>query len=158
MWERSTRIPLVIAGPGVRFPGSRVSGPASLIDIYPTLCDLAGLPIPPQCEGISLVPQIRDPSAPRNAPAITTQTQGRQSGHAVRDERWRYIRYFDGFEELYDHASDPDEFTNLAADSKFADEKARLRHALELARAPLDGKYSGMPATSRKTGAKKSSR
>lgn len=143
LWERSTHVPLVVVAPGVTRPGSRVESPASLIDVYPTLCELTGLPIPPQCEGTSLLPQLRDPQAKRTAPAITTQTQGKQSGHAVRDDRWRYIRYFDGFEELYDHASDPDEFTNLAADSKYAAEKARLRGWLEKVHAPLDGQYAG---------------
>jgi arylsulfatase A-like enzyme len=144
LWERSTRVPLIIAGPGIVWPGTRVTSPASLIDIYPTLCELTGTPVPPQCEGMSLVPQLRDPNAARTVPAITTQTQGRQSGHAVRDDRWRYIRYFDAFEELYDHAADPDEFRNLANDPKFAAEKARLRGWLEKVKAPLDGKYSGV--------------
>ena len=146
LWERSTRVPLIIAAPGVGRAGTRVRAPGSLIDLYPTLCELAGVPVPAQCEGTSLVPQLRDPEAPRAVPAITTQTQGKQSGHAVRDARWRYIRYFDGFEELYDHDTDPDEFTNLAADPKFAAEKTRLRAWLEKVRAPLDGKYAGMVA------------
>jgi arylsulfatase A-like enzyme len=143
LWERSTRVPLIFAGPGVT-SNARVASPASLIDIYPTLCELAGLPIPRQCEGESLVPQLRDANASRGTPAITTQTQNRQSGHAVRDARWRYIRYFDGFEELYDHATDPDEFTNLAGDSKYAAEKARLAEWLKKVGAPLDGKYPGV--------------
>jgi arylsulfatase A-like enzyme len=144
LWERSTRVPLIIAAPGVSRAGARVVSPASLIDLYPTLCELSGLPVPPQCEGESLVPQLRNPTAPRRTPAITTQTMGKQSGHAVRDERWRYIRYFDGFEELYDHHADPDEFTNLAANPKFYSEKMHLRHWLEQVRAPLDGKYPGV--------------
>src|SRR6185436_14280796 len=86
LWERSTRVPLIIAGPGAPRAGSRVARPASLVDLYPTLCELAGLPVPAQCQGESLVPQLRDPTAPRTMPAITTQTQGKQSGHAVRDE------------------------------------------------------------------------
>ncbi len=143
LWERSTRVPLIVVAPGVARAGGRVESPASLIDLYPTLCELARLPIPRQCEGTSLVPQLRDPDAPRAMPAITTQTQGRQSGHAVRDQRWRYIRYFDGFEELYDHATDPDEFNNLASVSDVAGEKTRLREWLVQVGAPLDGKYPG---------------
>jgi arylsulfatase A-like enzyme len=144
LWERSTRVPLIVVVPGVARAGGRVTSPASLIDVYPTLCELAGLSVPAQCEGTSLVPQLRDSRAARTVPAITTQTQGRQSGHAVRDERWRYIRYFDGFEELYDHANDPAEYDNLAGNPQFAAEKTRLRAWLESVRAPLDGKYSGM--------------
>jgi arylsulfatase A-like enzyme len=140
LWERSTHVPLIFAGPGVP-AGTRVDRVASLIDIYPTLCELIGLPVPAQCEGNSLVPQLRDPKAPRTVPAITTQTQGKQSGHAVRDDRWRYIRYYDGFEELYDHVNDPNEYTNLAADPKFGAEKGRLKEWLERAHAPLDGKF-----------------
>jgi arylsulfatase A-like enzyme len=154
LWERSTRVPLIISAPGVTKAGSRVASPASLVDLYPTLCELAGISAPAQCEGVSLVPQLRNPSAPRAVPAITTQTQGKQSGHAVRDERWRYIRYFDGFEELYDHAADSDEFTNLATDPKFAAEKARLRGWLEKVHAPLDGKYPGMAAKAGKKAGK----
>ncbi len=139
LWEKSTRVPLIIAGPGVAKPGARVAQPASLIDVYPTLCDLTGVPIPAQCEGTSLLPQLRDPSATREVPAITTQTQGRQSGHAVRDARWRYIRYYDGFEELYDHAVDPGELTNLAHDARHTAEKTRLLGWLEKAGARLTG-------------------
>jgi arylsulfatase A-like enzyme len=141
LWERSTHVPLIFAGPGIP-AGDRVTSPASLIDIYPTLCELTGLPVPAQCEGTSLVPQLRNPRAPREVPAITTQTMGKQSGHAVRDDRWRYIRYFDGFEELYDHRTDPEEFTNLANDPKFTAEKQRLSAWLERVHAPLDGKYA----------------
>lgn len=142
LWEKSTRVPLIIAGPGAPHAGARVTQPASLIDVYPTACELLGLPTPGQCEGISLVPQLRDPAAPREMPAITTQTQGKQSGHSVRDARWRYIRYFDGYEELYDHAADPDEFVNRAADPELEGEKARLRAWLVKVHAPLDGLYS----------------
>jgi arylsulfatase A-like enzyme len=141
LWERSTRVPLVLVAPGVSHAGAQVASPASLMDIYPTLCELAGLPAPGQCEGESLVPQLRDPAAPRAMPAITTQTMGRQSGHAVRDVRWRYIRYYDGFEELYDMDADPGEFTNVASDPANAPVKTRLRAWLEKIRAPLDGVY-----------------
>jgi arylsulfatase A-like enzyme len=140
LWERSTHVPLIFAGPGVP-TGARVNSVASLIDVYPTLCELIGLPVPAQCEGTSLVPQLHDPKAPRTVPAVTTQTQGKQSGHAVRDDRWRYIRYYDGFEELYDHVSDPNEYTNLAADPKLEKEKSRLKQWIDRVHAPLDGKY-----------------
>lgn len=111
LWERSTRVPLIFAGPGVA-AGQRCARPAELLDIYPTLLELCGLPARPDLEGISLGPQLRDAAAPRVRPAITTQNQG---NHAVRSERWRYIRYADGSEELYDHGHDPHEWTNLVA-------------------------------------------
>ncbi len=116
LWDRSTRVPLMFAGPGVA-AGARVTSPAELLDIYPTLIDLAGLPAQPGLEGHSLAPQLRDAQAPREWPAITTHNAG---NHGVRTENWRYIRYADGAEELYDMQADPAEFNNLAADPQHA--------------------------------------
>lgn len=116
LWERSTRVPLIFAGPGVR-SGSRCEQPAELLDIYPTLIELCGLSARDDLEGISLVPQLQDPAAPRRRPAITTHNQG---NHAVRGVRYRYISYADGTEELYDLKTDPNEWTNLAGDRQFA--------------------------------------
>jgi choline-sulfatase len=112
LWERSTRVPLIFAGPGIA-PGTRSTRPAELLDLYPTLIDLCGLASRQDLEGISLVPQLTDPNAPRNRPAITSHNRG---NHGIRSERWRYIRYADGSEELYDLQEDPNEWTNLAAD------------------------------------------
>ena len=110
LWERSTRVPLIFAGPGVS-QGGRCLRPAELLDIYPTLAELCGLPARSDLEGHSLGPQLRDASAERTWPAITSHNQG---NHAVRSERWRYIRYADGSEELYDRSADPHEWQNLA--------------------------------------------
>lgn len=115
LWERSTRVPLVIAGPGAA-RGESCSRPAELLDLFPTLIDLCGLTPRPELEGHSLVPQLKDANAPRAFPAITTHNRG---NHSVRSERWRYIRYADGTEELYDHRDDPNEWKNLANDSRF---------------------------------------
>jgi arylsulfatase A-like enzyme len=86
-----------------------------LLDLYPTLVDLAGGTPAADFEGHSLKPQLRDPEAPRPWPAITTHNIG---NHAVRSLHHRYIRYADGSEELYDHRSDPNEWTNLANDPR----------------------------------------
>jgi arylsulfatase A-like enzyme len=94
-----------------------------LLDLFPTLLELAGLPARNDLDGLSLVPQLRNANAPRERPALTTHNPG---NHAVRDERWRYIRYADGSEELYDVTKDPNEWTNLAADSKLAGVKTNL--------------------------------
>jgi len=116
LWERGTRVPLLIAGPGVK-AGQRCTQPAELLDIYPTLIELCGLTPRNDLEGVSLVPQLRNATAKSERPAITSHNQG---NHTVRSERWRYIHYADGTEELYDHQSDPHEWTNLAGDPKFA--------------------------------------
>lgn len=112
LWERSTRVPLVFAGPGVK-AGQTCSRPAELLDVYPTLVELTGVPPVAGLEGISLVPQLKDATAPRDHPAITTHNQG---NHAVRSEQYRYIRYADGSEELYDLKGDPNEWKNLVKD------------------------------------------
>jgi arylsulfatase A-like enzyme len=117
LWERSTRVPLIFAGPGVA-TGARSSRPVELLDMYPTLVELAGLPEKEGLEGISLRSQLEDADAPRERPAITTHNPG---NHAVRSERWRYIRYADGSEELYDHVRDPHEWANLAANPEYAE-------------------------------------
>jgi len=121
-WEEATRVPLIVVRPGAR-GGQRCAEPVSLVDLYPTLVELCGLPRPEHLDGQSLAPQLRDVKTPRERPAITIQG-GRHV--SVRDRRWRYIRYSDGSEELYDHAADPDEFYNLAADSQHAEQKKRL--------------------------------
>jgi choline-sulfatase len=111
LWARSTRVPLLMAGPGVPL-AAQCAQPAELMDLYPTLAEFAGLPEPQGVEGLSLMPQIRDPSASRQRPAICTHNAG---NHSVCDTRWRYIQYADGSEELYDRSIDPNEYTNLLA-------------------------------------------
>ncbi len=116
LWDDGTRVPLIFAGPGVS-PGGRCAQPAELLDIYPTLIDLCGLTTRDDLEGVSLAPQLTDANTPRQRPAITSHNQG---NHGVRSERWRYIRYADGSEELYDHQADPHEWTNLADQPEYA--------------------------------------
>jgi arylsulfatase A-like enzyme len=139
LWERSTRVPLIIAGPGVA-KGAKCESPAELVDLYPTLAELCGLPRRDGLDGHSLVPQLRDAKAPRERPAITTHGP---DNHAVRTDRWRYIRYADGSEELYDHRSDPNEWSNLAADPTHALTKAELARWLPQKSAePVSGRSS----------------
>jgi arylsulfatase A-like enzyme len=88
-----------------------------MVDIYPTLIELCGLTPKAELEGRSLVPLLKNPKAKWERPALTTH--GRNN-HSLRDERYRYIRYSDGAEELYDHDKDALEWTNLATDPKYA--------------------------------------
>ncbi len=132
LWDRSTRVPLIFAGPGI-VAGTDCGRPVELLDIFPTLLELAGLPARPDLEGHSLAPQLKDAQAPRPWPAITTHNPG---NHGVRTERWRFIRYADGSEELYDMAGDPNEWKNLAGDAKFAEVKKELAAWLPKASAP----------------------
>ena len=123
LWDPSTRVPLIFAGPGIS-KNARCERPAELLDIYPTLAELCDLQsTPDRLEGLSLVPQLKDADAPRARPAITSHGPGND---AVRTETHRYIRYADGSEELYDLRSDPHEYTNLASRCELAALKKSL--------------------------------
>jgi arylsulfatase A-like enzyme len=110
LWEETTRAPLIFAVPGVTKPGTRCDRTVDFMSLYPTLTDLCGIPTPAHVQGHSLRPLLTDPGA-EWIPAVTTY---RQNNHTVRSEAWRYTRYVDGGEELYDEAGDPYEWTNLA--------------------------------------------
>ena len=113
---------MIVAGPGVREPGKDRAQPVNLLDLYPTLVEMCGLPHRSQLEGTSLVPLLRNPNARRN-PTVSTYLPG---NHAVMDEKFRYIRYADGSEELYDSVNDPNEFHNLAVQPRYERQKREL--------------------------------
>ena len=123
LWERSGKVPLIVAGPGVP-KGETRKQQAGLIDIYPTLLDLADLPENPVNAGHSLVPLLDDATMEWEYPVITQWRRNRDNwdrrGQAVQMGEWRYSLYGDGSEELYNHAEDPNEWTNLAADPETA--------------------------------------
>ena len=139
LWERSARVPLIFAGPGV--PRGEVSNsPAELLDVYPTLADLCGLPAPERLEGVTLRAQIENPSAVRDRPAITEHNAGNQS---IRGARYRLIHYADGSEELYDLKTDPAELANLIGDPAHAAAADRLRgHVRSDMAPPAPGSHS----------------
>ncbi|MCM2375108.1 sulfatase [Aporhodopirellula aestuarii] len=116
IWEDGARVPMVISAPGMR-ESVRTNQPAELIDIFPTLLDLAGLPPDAGQEGQSLVPLMKDPTQEWNHPAITSFGPG---NFAIRTARYRFIQYLDGSRELYDHSTDPNEWTNLASNPEYA--------------------------------------
>ena len=122
LWERSCRVPIIFAGPGVEAKGEFCDRTAELLDIYPTLSDLAGLPAREELDGESLRPLLENPNAEWSHPAITSSGADKIT---IRTERWRYTLFADG-EELYDHESDPNEWHNLASKPEHADTKKRL--------------------------------
>lgn len=132
LWERSTRVPLIFAGPGVT-QDARCTKPVELLDLYPTLAELTGIPIPDGLEGHSLVPQLRDAGADRPWPAITTHNP---DNHGVRTEHFRYIHYADGSEELYDLRQDPNEWKNLASTDGYQAQVLRHRKLAPATSAP----------------------
>ena len=116
LWESSTQVPLIISVPnGSR--GLRCVKPVELMGLFPTLTRLCNLPAPPGLEGASLAPLLQNVNADWPHAAVTTY---QRNNHAVRTENFRYIRYADGSEELYDHRTDPHEWKNLALDSQFS--------------------------------------
>jgi len=113
-WEKSnlheevTRVPLIISIPGMK-PG-RTASLTELVDIYPTVCETLNLPIPETVQGKSLLPILKNPSATVRDAALSLH----RGHHALRTDRWTYMKYNDGSEELYDMEQYPHQFTNLA--------------------------------------------
>ncbi len=137
LFEESARVPLVIVAPGQKTRGQACGRPAELLDLYPTLADMCGLPVPSGLQGTSLRRQLNDPTAPGKKAAYTQVLRGsgkdRFAGRSLRTERWRYTEWDGGQRgtELYDHDNDPHEFRNLAADPAHADTVKELKELLK---------------------------
>lgn len=111
LWERSVRVPYIIAAPGITTPGSKTHAPVDLMSIYPTLAALTDLPVNSKLDGHSVVPLLKNPEAAWSHYALCTHIR---NNHSVRSSHYRYIRYQNGSEELYDHRIDPNEWNNIA--------------------------------------------
>jgi arylsulfatase A-like enzyme len=133
LWEKATRVPFIVIAPGTAPANAVCARPVSLLDVYPTLVELTGIASPAGLEGRSLLPLLRNPAAAWDRPAVMTYLRG---NHAVRSERWRYICYANGDEELYDHDNDPHEWTNLATRPDVAQIKADLARWIPRTDAP----------------------
>jgi len=158
VWEEATRVPLVVYAPGVTRSNTECEHPVSLVDMYPTLIDLCGLGKNPNAringvalDGHSIVPFLKDPkNGTWDGPSVALSViygldelkrnePGRpeRQHFTVRSKRWRYTLCNSGEEELYDHKNDPQEWTNLAKDPKYAEIKKELRRELcRLAKRP----------------------
>lgn len=133
LWEEATKAPFMWVVPGVTKPDTICERTVDFMSIFPTLTDLCGIPTPAHNEGVSIRRLLADPKASWDLPALTTY---RFNNHTVRSEGWRYIRYANGDEELYDETRDPNEWTNLAAKPEFAARKAELAKSLPRTNAP----------------------
>jgi arylsulfatase A-like enzyme len=133
LWEESTRMPFIWVAPGITKPDGVCERTVDLMSVYPTLCSLCGLERPKHVEGEDIKPLLLDPKAKWEKPAITTF---HLNNHAIRTEKWRYIRYANGDEELYDHEHDEYEWNNLAKDEKLAEVKKELAKLLPTTNKP----------------------
>ncbi len=133
LWEEATRAPLIWHIPGLTRPGGTSTRPVDFTSIFPTLLDLAGIAKPAHLEGESIRPLLADPAAEWRGHALTTWLR---ANHSIRTEHWRYTRYADGSEELYDHRQDPYEWDNLAAKEELAAKKQELARLLPTQDAP----------------------
>ena len=142
LFEESAQVPLIIAAPGSKGSGKSCDRLAELVDLYPTLADLAGLEIPNHVEGKSLKKLLDDPTLPGKKAACTQVIRdgGKIMGRSIRTDRWRYTEWGNQGAELYDHDNDPREHKNLADDADFAkvvqDMRKLLREHFPAADAP----------------------
>lgn len=132
LYEVATRVPLIIAAPGVARANAACSRTVELVDLYPTLAELCGLKPPDGLEGQSLAPLLRNPGAPWNHPAYTVTLRGSIFGRTVRTERYRYTEWDpEGTQaELYDYRDDPGERRNLAGEASYAAVRRQMRELL----------------------------
>ena len=130
LWQQTARTPLIVKLPEAfgGLTGRICKRPVSLVDLYPTLVDLCGLPEPDSLDGRSFAKLVHKPSSSWPFPAVITHSPHWHGvNHAVRSDRYYYIRYRDGGEELYDMLTDPNQWNNLAGESGYADQIETLK-------------------------------
>jgi iduronate 2-sulfatase len=142
LWDRSLHVPLLIKAPDID-GGARNRGLTEHVDLYPTLCELAGLPVPDFLQGRSLMPLMIDPEKSGKAAVLAhrkhqwhDRIQAYHIGHSLRTERFRYNRYLDDradviTEELFDYEKDPEEAQNRATSGVYRQTVEELRQQLE---------------------------
>ncbi len=136
LFEESARVPLIITAPGAKGRGKASAALTEMVDLYPTLADLCGLPAPSDLDGKSLRPQLNKPKTPGKDAVLTQVTRGKKGGqvmgYSLRTDRWRYTEWDGGKEgiELYDKKKDPHEFVNLARDPRYEKTMEQLRQKL----------------------------
>ena len=152
-YEIDTRVPMIFSGSGIEAKGKQSNALTEFVDIYPTLCAMAGLPVPNHLQGSSLLPLLSDPDKPwkkaafsqfllgRFGPPVTRQQE--RMGYAMRTDRYRYVEWYTWDKatntagellatELFDHDTDPGENRNLAAEASHEDIQAELSGQLKL--------------------------
>ncbi len=136
LFEQSLRVPMIIADPRSQRKGTQTQAIVELVDLYPTLAALAGLPTPEGVDGVNLSTEMNDPSEPGKGFAIsqvTRQVKRRKvMGYSLRTDRWRYTEWDEGREgiQLYDHDADPEELLNLADQEKWSQTRQQLADEL----------------------------
>lgn len=140
LWNNTTKVPFIVVAPGSTKTGTTNNQPISLVDIYPTLSALAGLKAPEHLEGESILPLIKDSELKRPYAFLSYGPENT----AVQTEKMRYIRYEDGSEELYDHDTDPHEWTNLSECKELQEIKMALREQALTFQEPLVKELGGL--------------
>jgi arylsulfatase A len=139
LWEQGSKTPLIISTPDLAATGGKqCQQPVSLVDLYPTLVELCGLPARDRLDGRSVVPLLLNPKTKWPNPAVVSL----RGDHAVRSTHWHYIRYSAGDEELYDATKDPNQWKNLANDTRYTDVKNELKKWLPKNKKTQSGSYA----------------
>ena len=142
LFEEASKCPLIISVPGSPANGKACHRNVELVDIYPTLAELAGLKPPEDLQGFSLVPLLKNPDSQWDHPAFTQVQRGAIPGHSIRTEKWRYTEWNFGKAgtELYDESNDPHELHNLVNDTRYTETVRQLHQKLhEMHPKPVPG-------------------